>query len=446
MGTILFHEIKRTLRKNLKELLLLILAFTCSCVAINITLYNFLNTFREHQAATESYEDRSFYKLWLNGEDSVFQRVLGSGAYLETKKAVFEDLKEEKAFEYLYRSEMCFQFYGDETYNWEDFPSYMEECLAGYGENEAAFYSSETILSLKGFLADRLLEKEKHISLEEGDWFSEEDFYVTEPANIELSVILGSAYRELYEVGDTLENAHLGTTSPVTLHVIGFFKGGSFFYDNNNEKVVLDRYMVAPNAEPAYPLEMEGEADGSYYAEAYGNVLMNARIVCEEEEAERTRERVYEILHRNKLYELKLVDETGGEKLTLASMEDMVKACIAITVFMLVLGILMFCFQAYYKLLKNKKAYGVYILNGMIQRQIFLLMIMDSVVVFLLSDILFALLYIWNTHYGYIDLGLMDYTIPVLLFIQVILLLFMGGFGSYKIKQMDMVSSLREHE
>ena len=72
------------------------------------------------------------------------------------------------------------------------------------------------------------------------------------PEGIVIPVILGHEYRDLYQVGDRIENAHMGTVKPLTLEVVGFLKEASFFYDNNAIRILLDRYMIVASIETAY--------------------------------------------------------------------------------------------------------------------------------------------------------------------------------------------------
>lgn len=409
MGKIIWHEIKYSLAKNFREFVLLVMAFACSCIAINITLTNFLESKNEEASAKESYGDQTFYKLSLNGEDSVYQRVFGDD-YTDETKDIFEELEADKDFRYLYRTTFDMSF------------------------------------GIKGVFADKLFCEEKNIHLADGEWFSDNDFYVKSAENMELPVILGAKYRQMYKVGDVINNANIWGAENVTFRVKGIFEQGSYFYDNNNDKVDLDAYMVIPDAKPTYSYDQANEIDKTFYNETYGKVLMNARIVCESKKADEVRARIYEILHDHELYEMKVVDETEGSRRYVASMKELVKTSGVITLFMLVLGTVMFAMQSYYKLIKRKKTYAVYILNGITKKQILMMLVMDSLLVFGVADILFAIIYGINMMHPMFVWGITGYTIPVIIFLQVISMLFMTLFGYYQMNKMQMVTCLREHE
>ncbi len=446
MGKIIWHEIKYSLAKNFREFVLLVMAFACSCIAINITLTNFLESKNEAASAKESYGDQTFYKLWLSGEESVYQRVFGDD-YTDDIKDIFEKLEADKDFSFLYRTTFDI-FFGDKSSSDTKNIKYPKEACSGYGEEyyDDTDFTGNNDLSLKGVLADKMFGEEKNIHLADGEWFSDNDFYTESAENMELPVILGSKYRQMYKVGDVINNANIWGADNVTFRVKGIFEQGSYFYDNNNDKVDLDAYMVIPDAKPTYSYNQANEADKEFYNVAYSMVLMNARIVCESKKADEVRARIYEILHEHGLYEMKVFDESGGSKLEIASREELAKTSGVITLFMLVLGTVMFAMQSYYKLIKRKKTYAVYILNGITKKQILMMLIMDSLLVFGAADILFAVIYGINMVHPMFVWGITGYTIPVIILLQVISMLFMTLFGYYQMNKMQMVTCLREHE
>ena len=440
MISLIWHELKYSIMKNIREFALLVMAFTCSCVAINITLTNLLETGQEIAADKESYGDEVFYKFDLNGEDSVYQRVLWGDEYLESTKDIFEELNKSQDFKYLYRigTDITFR---DKTAQSTKEIRYPNDAYVGADET-----GNNYDLILKGFLADKLFCDEKNIAITSGKSFSEEDFYVSSPENMELPVILGADYMNMYKVGDTIEHANIWGADDVTLKVKGLFGAGSYFYDNNNEKICLDTYMVIPDAKPLYSIEQEKDKDNCYYRETYSHVLMNARIICKKENAKKVRTDIYKILHRHELYEMKLFDETGGAVLYTSVLKDLSKSSGVITLFMLVLGIIMFSMQSYYKLMRRKKTYAVYILNGITKKQILTILVLEALLVFAASDMTYMIFYVFNQKYPLFVWGITKYTIPVIIGIQIVSLILMTSFEFYQMNKMQMVTCLREHE
>ncbi len=446
MFHMIYLEIRDFIFSNTKVFILSVLAFTCSCVAINITLTNYSLASEEQAAAEESYGEKAYYKIWLTGDDETYSRIFG-GDYAEQIKAALEQLKSEDSFQYRYTAENIIGFYDDQNpdYGSSDFPVYPEECLSGYEDGEAVVY--EDYLSLKAYYVDHLFSEEPNVSLSSGEWFDEVDFYVDSLDDIQLPVILGSAYEEMYAIGDQLTEAHIATEELITLTVVGFVEEGSYFYDNNNDKNLLDRYMLVPAVETTYDYISEDGSVDSFFKYAYdGFKIDNTRVICNETEAEAVEKRVYEILNQNGLYEFKLIDETGGIKREIKSLKELTVSCTAISVFIVLLSVIMFCIQLYYKLLKNKKKYSIFLMSGITKKQLVFLTIIDTLAIFLVSNVLFVIIYYLFYNMAYLDLGLTRYTIIVLPVMECLLLFFMGAFGYKKTEQLNMSSALRENE
>ncbi len=446
MFHMIYLETRDFIFSNTKVFILSVLAFTCSCVAINITLTNYSLASEEQAAVEESYGDKAYYKIWLNGDEETFGRIFG-GDYAENIKAALEQLKSEDLFQYRYVAENLIEFYDDDNsdYGAQNFPAYPEECLTGYEDGEAVVY--EDYMSLKAFYVDDLFSEEPNVLLSSGEWFDEADFYVDSLDDIQLPVILGSAYEGMYAIGDQLTEAHIATYESITLTVVGFVEEGSYFYDNNNDKNLLNRYMLVPAVETTYDYISEDGSYDSFFEFAYDDMkIMNARVICNEAEAEEVEKRVYEILNQNELYELKLIDETGGMKREIESLKELTVSCTAISVFIVLLSVIMFCIQLYYKLLKNKKKYSIFLMSGITKKQLVFLTIIDTFAIFLVSNVLFVIIYFLFYNKAYLDLGLTRYTIIVLPVMECLLLFFMGAFGYKKVEQLNMSSALRENE
>lgn len=440
MFNIILQEIKSILSGGKKVFICSILAFTCACVAINVTLTNFANAQSEQTSAEESYGNKLFYKLILDGEEEIYHRVFGEENLINLKNA-FTQLKSDSDFQYRYTAENIMDFWSlnDETYGEDDFPPYKHELLDGYESGEAQIY--EDCIKFKAFYVDNLFQNEPNVALSDGQWFSHEDFYVNDSQNITLPIVLGNSYKDIYKIGDEYSHAHLGTIDEIKVKVVGFLEKDSYFYDNNNVKQILNRYMIVPAVETTYN-SVDDFAKASYDSFK----MTNTRIVFDKEKEADVVKKVYEILSENKLYEFRLFNETGGaEKIVTILKSDTIMS-LTITAFIVVLLFAIFCIQTYYKLLKNKKKYSTLILNGITKPQLFIIIIIETLLVFALSTVLFYLLY--KTFYTnpHIDMGLSHYTFIIIPIIETVLLFFMGVFGCYKVSRFNLSSSLREHE
>ena len=449
MRSIIFEEIKNFVINRTVVAVLLIIAFSFSFIAVNITLTDFIYASNEQSAAEESYGDKTFYKITFIGEDEVINR-LSSDEYKENIKNLYDSLKTSPLFDYncTFKDSMLFYNADDTEYSSDDFPPHKKECLFGYEEGDADFYTSDDMLYLKAVYVSQGFEKEQHIELSSGSWFKTEDFNVSSPDNIVLPVLLGSAYKDICKTGDKIENAHPAVSKAVTLSVIGFLKENSYFYDNNNEKTILNRYMVIPNCDITYDYVLTDQSYDSFFSDTYNifNKIVNARIICSNENADAASEMFYKMLNDNKLYEFSLINETSGMRQYLSSLEGRTVSCGIIAVFMILLSVVMFCFQVYYNIRKNRKKYGIYMISGITFKQLFVLMIANALTIFILSDMLLCILNFSLNNGMILDFGTNDYTITVLFIIETLLSLFMAFFGLYKLKKMNLCTLLRENE
>lgn len=442
MRNIIFEEIKNFVINRTGVAVLLIIAFSFSFIAVNITLTDFIYASNEQSAAEETYGDKTFYKITFIGEDEVINRLSGD-EYKENIKNLYDSLKTSSLFDYncTFVDSMLF-------YNSDDFPPYKKECLLGYEEGDANFYTSDGMLYLKAVYASYGFEKERHIELSSGRWFTAEDFNVSSPNNIVLPVLLGSAYKDIYKIGDKIENAHPSTSKAITLSVIGFLNENSYFYDNNNEKTILNRYMVIPNCDITYDYVLTDQSYESFFSDTYNifNKIINARIICSNENADKASEMFYKMLNDNKLYEFSLINETSGMQQYLSSLENRTVSCGIIAVFLILSSVVMFCFQVYYNIRKNRKKYGIYMINGITLKQLFVLMIANALTIFILSDMLLCILNFLLNNGVILDFGTNDYTIIVLFVVETLLTVFMAFFGLFKLKKMNLCTLLRENE
>lgn len=81
------------------------------------------------------------------------------------------------------------------------------------------------------------------IHVEEGQLFSKEAYVFKE--NEPVPILLGSAYRDYFVVGDVIEAVYL--LEPFRFEVVGFLDDTSFFYSwNSSEMISCERYIFMP--------------------------------------------------------------------------------------------------------------------------------------------------------------------------------------------------------
>ena len=450
MKRILWIEMKNYLKGNIAVFILSVLAFACACFTINMAMSNYLEARAFRLDYERSYGDKVFYKLTFPASSAMHMQIYADDN-LGKLKAAAELLQTELLFEYRNRSENSINFYNfnDPDYGEKDFPRYKRQFLSGYEYGRTEFSLGDDYINLRGVYADRLLKDEPHLTLSSGRWFTDNEFLVDDPNDITFPVILGANYRDLYEIGDVITNMRLSDEHPITLCVTGFLEQGSWFYDNNNERLNLDNHMVVPIPETTYnPITEDGRLCEFFRAVyRYYNTPNNARIVTTQSTNDTALQRTYQILNDNRQYEFRLFPETSGAQTALAIYREQAVSQLAICIFTLLLCVLMFSIQANYKLNKYKKKYGVYMMSGITAKQLISVMLQDIVLLFTISNILTFL--ITNIRFGtdrFVIIPLSVQSIIVILTTQAILLCYMGYSGHKKVHKIDMSAALREHE
>lgn len=449
MWEMILQEIINIIQKHKLILILSVLAFACACVAINSSLTWYMEEAAESTAAKETYGEKASFKIFMDGGADKYKHVFGN-TNSDNVKALFEALRSDDNFTFRYTVENSVEFYDvyDPEYNSEDFPDYKEEFRVGYEWGDMIDY--DDYLSLKAFYADRLFCSESGISIEEGRSFVEEDFVVTSPEHIILPVLLGNGYRDLYQIGDRIEDAHLGMMTSITLEVVGFFGEGSSFYDNNTMKQVLDRYMVVPATETSYDGRL---GDGTFDDFTNGSYdfmkIINSRILCEQSKYQEVKSHVMEIFHEYGFSELYLDEESKGYTAYLKHVRENTVASTVITVFIITMIVIMICIQTYYRITRDQKKYCILMLNGITTGQLFLLIITETFLTFLLSSIVYLGTKYAFRHNDFFDFGIKQYSrhsLSAICIIEVLLLIVIGCYGVYKIRQLNMSTVLRENE
>jgi hypothetical protein len=172
----IWQEMKGVFKNDIRIFALSVLAFTCACIAINVTLSNFLIADKLRSEADESYGNKAFHKIVVAGDQEIFQRVF-SIENIPNLRAAFEQLKNDPLFQYRYATENCVEFlsFTDETWGVDDFPPYTPELLLGYEDGRPMI--GDDYLTFKSFYVDPLFREEPFVNLSSGEWFTDEDFF-----------------------------------------------------------------------------------------------------------------------------------------------------------------------------------------------------------------------------------------------------------------------------
>jgi len=122
-----------------------------------------------------------------------------------------------------------------------------EQFLYGYEDGNAAEPQpgpeGETMYETKSLQVSSKFFDVFSVSISDGRGFEESDYMLNDER--EVPVLLGSAYKDTFSIGDTFEGYYL--CEKLTYHVIGFVGDDSFFLDKSNNKMTsCERYIILP--------------------------------------------------------------------------------------------------------------------------------------------------------------------------------------------------------
>lgn len=430
------NEIKRIVKKN-KKFLVNLTGFLCSVIIIALSLNYYIIEKKYEQDLKDSYGDKAFFKITYEGDDlnDMFDTIFGDETILNVSRAVAE-LDSSSIFTHSYSD-------ADNIFFLDGDVNYKEECQSGY---EDGTINDETTV-LKVVYADNQFFNGKFLKLSSGRAFTEADHYVANSTNIQLPIILGDGYSELYEIGDVIKNANLWDEHTVDFYIVGFLQKDSCFYDNNNDLVDLDYYMVVPDILPTYdPVQSDGSID-SFYEGAYSGIkLMNSRIICDKADVDEVKQAVMSILNNNQLYDFYLFDETAGAVRTYEGFQYFTTMNLIIMVIIVSVCFIMILLSVNAKILSELKNYSIYLLLGFSKKKIFVYAALETIMIFMLGDVLAAMVF---SYMYIIDFSNVITQIPVLLFIlslQIIQLAIVWLITMKNIMKKDLSSLLHRKE
>lgn len=430
-------EFGKDIQKNLSVFILNIIAFVCAIVMVGLTMNYYILSKESEIEYRNLYEEKSFFKVRVQGNiGEIHQNIFSDDTIINVKNA-FEQLRSEKLLKYHYSV--------PNPINFGVPPMYKHEFLEGFEEGREDMQNDSP--SLKAIYADRIFFDTPAVRLSEGKRFTSSDYIVTDSDQIELPAILGSEYRDLYAIGDVIPKAYLGTDKSMTLKVIGFLENGSYYSDNNNQKMLLNRYIIVPAVEIGYNYMLKDGSFDRFFIAAYDEMkIINARIVCRENDSEKVKNRVNEIFVKNKLYEFSLFDESGGAKRDLKENRQFVFVNLLTTLLIAGISLLMMGTQVYNKLMRDRKKYAIYIMCGTSRRQIYFLAILNTLFVFCFADLFALFIYLYLKHSG-TSPGIFNCaTFGIVLGLEFVVFAYVWWFTKKKIHASNLSGTLRQKE
>ena len=434
MITIYKYEIMRILQKNRKIVLFNIIGFTSMVILIGLSMSYYIEKANYENIIEDSYGNRSFYKILYDGEiPDLFQKIYSTNAILKVKNA-FDDLSKESDFEFHYTDVQAVFFMNKNDVK------YNEQFVDGYETGKD--YNGDEYVALKAIYADKLFFNDSNIVLAKGRIFAEHD-YVFSNNNTMVPVVLGAEYAHYYEIGDIIPNANFWDETNITLIVIGLLTENSYFYDNNNEQVILNRYMIIPDVEVASPNDC---SDGFFVGAYSGTKLMNSRIVCIKGKEKQMISTVSKILNDNELYDFYLFDESGGAENILKKSKEFTSIGLLIAVISLIVCTSMLVIAAFSRILQEIKNYSIYILIGIEKSKILFFSILEVLIIFIPANLISFCVFSQMYSTGF-DTGIFDkYIIIAIALTEMMVIIISTLITTYKIKSINLSGIIRRKE
>ncbi|MCT6684622.1 MULTISPECIES: hypothetical protein [Bacillus amyloliquefaciens group] len=305
-------------------------------------------------------DNQNVYQIDDQLRDEKEDAFLSDPANVEKLRVLYEKFDSTDKFKFLNIVQQpigVIDFKGDQT------------LLAGYEENSIVEpYKSETDHQIYDTVKAVQVNKQAidllNIKLSEGKPLPNEAFKYKE--NTKIPVLLGSSYRGIYNVGDTITVEYL--FKKMNVRVIGFMKENTFTTIGQDSQVYLDRYMVLPMMH----FDHVERKDKEFYDFQWKVLLhsVNGYIVTPKDSLKTTKE-VNQIASQSGFSDFTIIGANTTGIVVLSSMlEQNQQILILITTTLTLFAMATIYFVLRAKLRLNKKKYGIYLMVGLTAQHI----------------------------------------------------------------------------
>lgn len=238
----LYKEIIRDMLKHWKYALLIVaVLISCSLMVFTI-LYNLSNLNNRAQYYRSGISDKRYFQMQVNAED--MEKIYGTEQLKKKQTDIVSLCKKDTNWElYSYAGgQFCIPF----DKNGKDvLPDTFE---AGYGDPDFPADLNPGSQTIYSFFFSPEVFRVYGLKLSEGEIFRDSDYIFDQSdinaqgINRHIPVILGADYKGIYKVGDVIK-----TKISEELTVIGFFAKDSMFASADSYGLVnLNKYIVSP--------------------------------------------------------------------------------------------------------------------------------------------------------------------------------------------------------
>ncbi|OUP51349.1 hypothetical protein [Lachnoclostridium sp. An181] len=289
------YDIIYYIRRDISKYLLLILQYILFFTLIGNTVL-YIDGLEKNDQMYCKKNGYVYIKLVQNSFNSSFIDIWDIPMSIEKMQLTLEKLNNDKRFIFsslLHDQEIkafvneVNRYFGEDSY--DDFlahsyyPGYYKEYPSNKPSNEQYWNNEQTInMSMCKIDSDSI--QHYGLSVSEGEIFSDND-YVFDIGSGEVSILLGAAYQEYFDIGDTI---HLATPIKImTATVKGFLKPNSRIendttYENMGEApVILDYSIIMPCFKNIIGIENNEDkkfASLEYNNNLYGTLIFDSKV------------------------------------------------------------------------------------------------------------------------------------------------------------------------
>ncbi len=183
---------------------------------------------KTHYLTREFLSDNDFYLYLEDSNTSDYQRLL----------QFRNNLLKNAAWDYTILVEQPVDITGTRLPN-----EFLYGYEGGYDNYSISTYNGSTYYTVKTIQVSEKFFSIFSIELSEGQMFTADDYEYRKDKTI--PVLLGSAYQELFSIGDIFTGNYMSET--MTFEIAGFLKENSFFFNkSSNSFVSCERYIIMP--------------------------------------------------------------------------------------------------------------------------------------------------------------------------------------------------------
>lgn len=337
----------------------------------NLNMLNFKSV-----SYSSTFSNNNYFALYMNDEDSnlIYKNDAIQNSAVEIKKQIFNSPIWD-AYD-IFEDMFVIEF--DENGE-KQLPENLE---IGYEEGETQD-PSYNFQALKAYAVSRDACDIYNFKVSEGRLFSDDDYILEEEHGYSTAVLLGSAYRDYYDVGDIINGYGFEPERNIT--IVGFLEEGTLFGAQEKDRLFpLDRYILFPIHNQK--INLDGKVTGNPWVEEYN--LDGFTKIVSKGDLQTVQNELNRITNAAGFPAI-ICQQWGGsqiESTAIVSRRNVILFT-GLTILLCGVAIISMAHVLSRKTEKNMRTYAVYMLSGISPRAILLSMALEALMLSLLAVI-----------------------------------------------------------